>query len=112
MIIKWINENPVALGTGWEPYPVSLRVVNWIKWILLGNEPERRMIKSLVVQTRWLRKRLEYHLLGNHLLANAKALTTAGLFFQGEEADDWYKIGVKILEKGIAGTGAVRWRSF
>jgi hypothetical protein len=27
-----------------------------------------------------VKKRVEYHLLGNHLLANAKALAAAGLF--------------------------------
>lgn len=34
LISRWIQENPPGVGTGWEPYPVSLRVVNWIKWDL------------------------------------------------------------------------------
>ena len=28
---------------------------------------------EVTIQSRWLAKRLEWHLLGNHLLANAKA---------------------------------------
>ena len=28
----WVNENKVGKGVGWEPYPTSLRIVNWIKW--------------------------------------------------------------------------------
>ena len=34
LIEKWIVENPPLVGTGWESYPTSLRIVNWIKWNL------------------------------------------------------------------------------
>src|SRR5262245_61243354 len=34
LIQKWIVENPVGYGNGWEPYPLSRRVCNWIKWSL------------------------------------------------------------------------------
>jgi hypothetical protein len=40
------------------------------------------------MQVRFLRKRLEVHLLGNHLFANAKALVFAGLYFSGDEAEE------------------------
>ncbi|MFM8818321.1 MAG: heparinase, partial [Phycisphaerales bacterium] len=30
-IDRWMSGNPPAVGTGWEPYPTSLRLVNWIK---------------------------------------------------------------------------------
>jgi hypothetical protein len=30
---RWIDENPPCIGNGWEPYPLSLRLVNWIKWL-------------------------------------------------------------------------------
>src|SRR5207253_4210622 len=43
-------------------------------------------------------RRLEYHLLGNHLLANAKALVFAGAFFSGPEAGRWLHIGLKLLD--------------
>ena len=33
LIRRWIAENPIGGGNGWEPYPTSLRVVNWIKWL-------------------------------------------------------------------------------
>ena len=33
LILRWIKENPKGCGNGWEPYPISLRVVNWIKWL-------------------------------------------------------------------------------
>ena len=102
LIIDWISFNLPGQGTGWEPYPTSLRIVNWIKWILVGNTPEPQMIQSLAVQTRWLSRRLERHLLGNHLFVNAKALVYAGLFFDGPEAQRWLQLGTKILEKEIS----------
>ncbi len=33
-IMRWIAENPAPGGNGWEPYPLSLRIVNWIKWLV------------------------------------------------------------------------------
>ncbi len=101
LLDKWVNENPVGFGNGWEPYPSSLRVVNWIKWSLVGNQLSPSVLLSLEVQVRYLRKRLENHLLGNHLLANAKALVFAGLFFQGEEAEEWLRKGMKILSREL-----------
>ena len=38
LIEKWIVENAPFVGTGWESYPTSLRIVNWIKWSLGGNQ--------------------------------------------------------------------------
>jgi uncharacterized heparinase superfamily protein len=73
--------------------------VNWIKWALNGNRLKEEWLESLALQARWLRRRLEYHLLANHLLANAKALVYAGAFFEGEEAGEWLDKGLEILEK-------------
>jgi uncharacterized heparinase superfamily protein len=97
---RWICENPPEKGTGWAPYPTSLRVVNWIKWcrtIHAGHLPNAMWLDSLAVQVRWLAKNVEWHLLGNHLFANAKALVMAGLFHDGSEADQWYAMGERIL---------------
>jgi uncharacterized heparinase superfamily protein len=96
----WITENPVGEGTGWEPYPTSVRMVNWTKWMLGGGE-DAPFRASLAQQTRHLRRRLEYHLLANHLLANAKALTFAGVFFAGAEAEEWRRTGLEILRREI-----------
>lgn len=101
LLSRWIAENPPGRGTGWEPYPVSLRVVNWIKWFIWSGAAERPWIESLAEQVRWLVRRLEWHLLGNHLLANAKALCMAGLFFEGPESDRWRSSGVRILRREL-----------
>ena len=101
LVTDWINANPPGKGTGWEPYPVSLRIVNWIKWALTGHTLNERVRLSLAVQTRWLTRRLEVHLLGNHLFANAKALVFSGLFFDGPEAERWLEQGISLLEREI-----------
>jgi uncharacterized heparinase superfamily protein len=97
LIGRWLKENPPAMGNGWEPYPTSLRIVNWVKWLAGGNAAVPGMLESLELQAGWLAKRLEWHLLGNHLFANAKALVFAGLLFEGPEAAAWLKKGLKII---------------
>lgn len=92
----WMQCHPIG-GTGWEPYPCSLRIANWIKRHLDGRPLSATQLNSLAMQTRWLRHRLEWHLLGNHLFANAKALIFAGLLFEGPESDRWLAQGLRIL---------------
>ena len=96
LVARWIAENPPGTGNGWEPYPVSLRIANWVKWALAGEPLEPAWRDSLAMQTRWLADHVEWHLLGNHVLANAKALVLAGLFFDGAEAEGWLRAGVSI----------------
>lgn len=99
LLARWVRENPPVEGTGWEPYPTSLRIVNWIKWVLAGHVLPPDCVDSLAVQTRWVAKRLERHLLGNHLFVNAKALTFSGLYFSGPEAERWLEKGMHILAR-------------
>ena len=101
LITRWIKENPPASGNGWEPYPTSLRIVNWIKWLAIGNVPVSGMLESLVIQTKWLEKRLEKHLLGNHLFANAKALVFAGLFFDAPQSTKWLAAGLNLIDQQL-----------
>ncbi|MEQ8327943.1 MAG: alginate lyase family protein [Parvibaculum sp.] len=101
LIADWIAQNPPGRGTGWEPYPTSLRIVNWIKRAQAGHALSPEAAQSLAVQARWLSRRLEYHLLGNHLFSNAKALVFAGLFFEGVEAGQWLATGLDILVREV-----------
>lgn len=101
LIGRWIAENPYGHGNGWEPYTISLRVVNWIKWHLQGHSLTPDACTSLLHQTRFLCQRLETHLLANHYLANAKALVFAGLFFDGEEARGWLRRGCAIYHEQL-----------
>lgn len=102
LISDWIAHNPPGSKDAWEPYPVSLRVVNWIKLFLKPEycgEIPYAWLQSLYRQVRWLEKNIEYHILANHYLKNAKALFFAGMFFDGKHADRWLKLGLRILDE-------------
>ncbi len=101
LINRWIAENPYPTGNGWEPYPNSLRIVNWIKWNLQGNPLDQAQLNSLALQVEHLSKTVEWHILANHLFANAKALIFAGLYFQTPESQKWLELGLKIYRKEV-----------
>ncbi|MGE5206734.1 MAG: heparinase II/III family protein [Chlamydiota bacterium] len=96
---RWIAQNPFGRGAGWEPYPLSLRMVNWIKWILSAEPPSPRLLeKSLAAQASYLSRHVERHLLANHIFMNGTALAFAGTFFRHE---GWLRQGLEILKAEI-----------
>jgi uncharacterized heparinase superfamily protein len=109
LVHSWIDGNPSGTRDTWDPYPVSIRVVSWIKWLLLLGQAERpgtpieidRVLDSLAVQLRSLEDSLEFDIMANHLMANAVALSAGGLFFGGQEGDRWAVRGLSILEREV-----------
>ena len=101
IIYNWIANNPVGETVGWHSYPTSLRIVNLIKWYLSGIEITDKESTSLTVQVRHLFLNLEWHILGNHLFANLKALIFAGLFFDSKESNIWLIFALRHMEKQI-----------
>lgn len=99
IINDWCENNQPGSKIAWDSYPTSLRIVNWCKFYLSGRECSKAMIDSLCSQADWLNKRIEYHLLGNHVLANAKALYFAGSIFKGKNSQKWLSNGKKILNQ-------------
>jgi len=100
-INRWIDENPPCFGNGWEPYPLSLRLVNWVKWFSKKESVEQRYLNSIAQQAAALSQQLEYHILGNHLFANAKALAFVGAYLRGDEADSFLNQGLKLLDREV-----------
>lgn len=98
---KWIEQNPPFSGNGWEPYPISLRLVNWVKWCSVQHQVSPKYLKSMLDQANVLLQLLEYHILGNHLFANAKALTFVGTYLQGENSAQLLRQGVKLLNEEL-----------
>ena len=83
---SWIQGNQVhPRGIGWEPYPLSVRLVNWIKFCAKYADSPEDILNSLLLQTVNLQRQVEYHLLGNHLWTNGKALWFAGIFLGKED---------------------------
>src|SRR5690554_6589717 len=103
LMLRWIHENPVMHGNGWEPYPLSLRIVNWIKWLKrFPEQTDAVLLGSLHTQVKALDKQLEFHILANHLFANIKALVFAGCYFEGVDAERWLGKGLGLLKKELA----------
>lgn len=85
-IDKFIEELPTN-RVGLDPYPIALRGINWIKFISLHRDEinESKLVTwndSLYSQYALLTKKLEYHLLGNHLLEDAYSLYMAAIYFR------------------------------
>ncbi|MGI4851440.1 MAG: heparinase II/III domain-containing protein [Janthinobacterium lividum] len=98
LILDWIEKNPPQIGNGWEPYTLSLRIVNWIKFYFRYKVVPQGFWESLSLQTQSLMNQLEFHLLGNHLFENAKALIFSGCIFHSIHAQKWKEKGFSILK--------------
>ena len=111
LITDWIQHNPEGAEDAWEPYTVSLRIVNWIKFFLaIGHSSFKERteellkdewVESLYHQALWLEQNIEYHFLANHYLKNGVALFFAGVYFEGIDADRWFQKGLKILREEL-----------
>ena len=102
LVADWVQKTRPGMEDAWEPYTVSLRIVNWIKFFLEAAEAvQQEWIESLYLQALWLEQNIEYHILANHYLKNGVALFFAGLYFEGVDADRWLKKGVKILREEL-----------
>jgi hypothetical protein len=84
-LIKQFISSEKDLKSAIEPYPSSLRVINWIKFVSSHQIEDTEITDAIYIQATHVSKRLEYHLLGNHLLENAFCLLHTGYFFKEEE---------------------------
>ena len=110
LTIDWIQNHPPGKSAcGWEPYPVSLRLMNWA--ILFGVHHRDRcvedeafcdlLMQSFAKQIRWLELNLETHIQANHLLENLAALTCVGSIFEGDDAGRVIQRVIPSLEREL-----------
>lgn len=99
--IHLINDfiaNDVVLLDGKEAYTISLRAMNWIKFLSKNKIQDASINQNLYQHCQILAHNLEYHLLGNHLMENGFALFFAAYYFKDELL---YKKAKKILSKEL-----------
>ncbi len=90
----WIAANSPGTQPAWHAYPTALRIVNWCR----ADVQAADLQDSLYRQAAHLYRNLETHVMGNHLLENARALVYAGRFFEGQgEAPRWLEKGLGIF---------------
>jgi len=84
LIRAYIQAYP-NLKTGLEPYPISLRNINWIKFLSKYQIHDAEIDEFLMAQYVRLIDNLEYHLMGNHLLENAFSLLFGAYYFRNNQ---------------------------
>lgn len=100
-------DNIENIKDGLEPFPISLRGINWIKFLTKYKIEDKKINDSLYAQYCILLDNLEYHLLGNHLLENGFSLLFGAYYFQDENLYKKAKeILIKELEEQILNDGA------
>jgi uncharacterized heparinase superfamily protein len=108
LVNDWLRANPPGSRPGWEPYPTSIRLVNWaMAWAINPDAVEAldggaaRLADALAAQARFLERHVEFHIGGNHLIKNARALLVAGDLFNGPEAMHWRQTGRALLAREV-----------
>jgi uncharacterized heparinase superfamily protein len=85
LIDSWIAAE-VTHKDGWEPYTISLRMVNWLQFYRINGIHIPLVVeRSIRRQYRSLLRKIEYHLGGNHLLENALALAITSRFLKDDK---------------------------
>ena len=80
LLDNWLSvETPNEVRS--NPYVISLRLVNWCKYFCYYNQsPSNEALDSFWRDYYHLVGNKEYHILGNHLFANLKAIILCSLF--------------------------------
>tara|TARA_R110000868_G_scaffold218576_1_gene468910 strand:+ start:58041 stop:59711 length:1671 start_codon:yes stop_codon:yes gene_type:complete len=90
LIESWLmNCNHFDMQT-WHPYPLSLRLVNWLThyhWLTEGMHKDVKdtFNQSLARQSEHLGHNLEWDVEGNHLIKNLKAMIYCGLCLPNQQ---------------------------
>ncbi|MEQ8363058.1 MAG: alginate lyase family protein [Cyclobacteriaceae bacterium] len=98
LLLDKFCENPSERIIGAEPYPISLRGINWIKFFTankINNPIYNNVLKSHYFH---LSQNLEFHLLGNHILENAFSLLFGSFYFRD---DKFFRSASKILNEEL-----------
>ena len=111
LVRDFVDRWPPGPGDAWEPYVVSLRLLNLtsVRELLssVSSPDDRAFLDGQLAlevgrHARWLCATLEGHLLGNHLFSNGAALYVAGAALQGEGAALWRRLGRWLVERSLA----------
>jgi len=107
VLIKDFLNNLNQAKDGLEPFPLSLRGMNWIKFLSYNDIQDQEINDALYAQYYLLLDNIEYHLLGNHLLENGFSLLFGAYYFQDEPLyTKAKKILLEDLEEQILKDGA------
>lgn len=81
LINQYVNSSK-KLKEGLEPYPISLRGINWIKFLSCHSIQDHTVNQCLYNHYNTLLSKREFHLLGNHLIENGFSLFFGAYYFK------------------------------
>ncbi|MFA6150264.1 MAG: alginate lyase family protein [Chitinophagaceae bacterium] len=116
-IKDWIAQNDKSLLFT-HSYPASLRLVNWIKFLVAHQIKDTSINASIYSQAKRLYHFPEYHLMGNHLLENAVSLVWAGVYLGDIQLKNFglqllnRELKEQILEDGAHFEKSISYHSF
>lgn len=106
-LIYHFMDNAKISSHSFDPYPISLRGVNWIKFLVKNNIYDSKVDESLFRQYLKLSHEIEYYLGANHLLENGFSLLFAAFYFHDEKLfQQAENILLRELQKQILPDGA------
>jgi len=94
-LIKDYIAKDSLLTVGKASYPISLRGINWVKFLIKNKISDKEIDQYLYNDYQILFYNPEYQFLGNHLLENGFSLLFGAYYFKDELL---YKQAVKILK--------------
>lgn len=97
LIFEFIDRD-AEIKVGHEPYPTSLRLINWVKFLSKEKIEDSKINESVYNQYLRLLDNLEYHILGNHLLENAFSLLFGAYYLQDNH---FYQKAYKIITEEL-----------
>lgn len=117
LVEGWIEATGSGHGPGWDPYPTSVRLVQWLKVLamdeagapVLPGDLRDRMLRSVHRQALHLARNLEWDLAANHLLKNLCALVWAELLLDAPgrtpPGESWIRRLVHEVERQVLPDG-------
>ncbi|MFP3937124.1 MAG: heparinase II/III family protein [Phycisphaerae bacterium] len=84
LIQDWVSRHPYPAQPGWEPYPTSLRLTYWSRF--LSDFPESAnapVLNSMKRQLLVLSDNVEHDLANNHVIENLAGILLAGSLLAG-----------------------------
>jgi uncharacterized heparinase superfamily protein len=94
---------PNYLRRAWAPYAVSLRLLNWSRYLSCRQREggadsfDATLARELYKNASFLANHVERDVGGNHLIENGAGLVAAGVLF-GDAGRPWVDLGVSVLE--------------
>src|SRR5690625_306751 len=83
---------------GYEPYPLSLRILHWVKFLGRYQIRDPEIDRQLYHDITRLSKSLEYHLLANHLIENGFGLLFGACHFRDKKM---YRLATDLITREL-----------